>query len=54
MYNQVQLPWCTLLIGYVQTVHAWPAQGGKDVHTHSSTILDKGRDVECHIIHSYP
>jgi len=30
------------------------AQGGKDVHTYSSIILDKGRDVERHIIHSYP
>ena len=43
-----------LLIGYVQTVHAWAAQDEKDVRTYSSTILDKGRDVESHIIHSYP
>ena len=42
-YNQVQLPRGSLLIGYVQTVHAWPAQDGKDVQTNNSTILDKGR-----------
>ena len=38
-HNQVQLPRGTLLIGYVQTVHAWLAQDGKDVQTNNSTIL---------------
>jgi len=45
---QVQLPRGSLLIGYVHTAHAQPAQDGKDVQTNNTIILDKGRCRKSH------